>query len=115
MSVDVAENLPDLPLTKKALEFLNSAFKKDRLAMESLMAKRFLTTAAIADDEHIVVTTDKDDLNWLGALGLINGMLTYCGAERVAAQLNDDTGALEGFAKWEPPKEEDHGDPPASD
>lgn len=92
----------------KVLEYLNSIFLADPQAVHALMANRVpCTNNALYDHPHIVVGRNNVIPGYnIGALGMLNGLLTTLGLERVAMKFDDSDipngfGKFVGFVKYE--------------
>ena len=94
--------------TKKAIEMLNELFALDTEATRKLFAFDVKCNEEVADHPHFVVrTTDKTDgfEFHLSILGVINGMLTATGQQKVAG-MYEEKDVLVGFMRYKEPKKE---------
>lgn len=95
------------PRVSRATAALNEAFARDPQAMHALLTNRIPCNRALADDPFVVVEVNRvlDDAQTVGALGLVNGVLSATGQPLVAAKYSD-TGAgpirLSGFVDYVP-------------
>jgi hypothetical protein len=99
---------PDRPAqVSPAVAALNEAFARDPQAMHALLTNRIPCNRDLADDPFVVVEVNRvlDDAQTVGALGLVNGVLSATGQPLVAAKYSD-TGAgpirLLGFCDYVP-------------
>ena len=77
------------PALSKTVECLNSAFAADPNAIHALMVNRVPCNQALADHPHVVVDNPPviDGHHFsVGALGLVNGVLTANGLPRIGAK-----------------------------
>jgi len=82
-------------VTAAAIEILTDLLKQDPEATTALLRNRVQATPAVAEHPHLVV----DNLGRIGALGLINGILSRLGAPKVAMAINDAK-AITGFQPY---------------
>jgi hypothetical protein len=89
-----------------AISALNEAFKRDPAAMHALLCNRVPCNDQLVDDPHIIVEKNPvTDGYTVGAMGLINGILTSLGLSVVAAKFSDDDDPkLLGFVTYDPPE-----------
>lgn len=100
-----------------AVRMLNRAFASDPAAVCSLIWNRVPCNRALADDPHVVAGSY---LNYVkgpvvGALGLLNGLLSEMGMPPVAARFDqtmnpDGSHTLLGFQVYTPPAAEGAGE-----
>ena len=99
------------PALSKTVECLNSAFAADPNAIHALMVNRVPCNQALADHPHVVVDNPPviDGHHFsVGALGLVNGVLTANGLPRIGAKFepmpSDQEGRFKivGFADFLP-------------
>ena len=84
---------------------LNEALAADPDAINRLFAHREWCNAALADHPSIQVVSRESrwgTLTDLGVLGLINGIVTASTGERVAARVDEATGKILGFQRYDP-------------
>jgi hypothetical protein len=98
----------------KVIDSLNEAFESDPMAMTLLMRNKVECNEAFADHPTIQVAVEELDEEkfMVGALGLVNGVLTSAGLPRVAIRLSDDPDEngnckLLGFCRYEGEEEEE--------
>lgn len=80
------------------LSVLNSAVAADKVAIADILDYRVSCTESLADHPHIVVLPGHGSYA-VGALGLINGVLTSLGLPRVMAVYNE-SGELKEFVEY---------------
>jgi hypothetical protein len=93
-----------------AVDALNAAFAADPNAIHALLCNRVPCNTELADDPHVVCEPtpplgDTKETYHVGALGLINAVLTASGLPRVAAKYSDTAdeygrAALLGFVEY---------------
>lgn len=92
--------------TDDAVDYLQSCFEADPVAMHCLMVNRIPVNQALADHQHALcehVRVLPSAHYTITALGLLNGLLTHLGYGLVAGQF-DDNNKLVGFQKYNPPE-----------
>lgn len=94
---------------EEAIATLNEAFAADPAAIHALVANRVPCNAALADHPTIVVSVNKvvPETFSIGALGLLNGVMTRLTGKQVAASFSDGEDGTEvkflGFVEYTPP------------
>ena len=77
-------------LAQAAADYLNSAVQADRVAIHALRVNRVPCNEAMLDHPHVVVDYNTlSSSRAVGALGLINGLLTSLGLPRMAADFEE--------------------------
>lgn len=88
-------------ITEKFIDELNKYFKKDPNAIQTLSANYVEVNEVLADDENLPVQRNKKNLiDAVSMVGIINGLLTSIGEEKIAAMYEDGTSKLVGFCKY---------------
>lgn len=72
--------------TQTALDYLNSINAADPRALNCLLCNRVPANQALLDHPHVVVNAVRPGVETVGLLGIINGLLTSFGLDRVASQ-----------------------------
>lgn len=96
---------------RPTLDCLNAAFANDPSAIHALIVNRVPCNQALVDHPFIIVEASPVLANknyQVGALGLINGILTANGLPRVAVMFQDVPGEeqkrIVGFCEYKPPE-----------
>lgn len=90
------------PSLSKAAECLNTAFAADPNAIHALLVNRVPCSQALADHPHVVVDNPpviEGQHYSVGALGLVNGVLTANGLPRIGAKFEPMPSDQEGRFK----------------
>jgi hypothetical protein len=90
-----------------AVAALNGAFARDPQALHALLTNRIPCNLALADDPFVVVEANRviDNAWTVGALGLVNGVLSAVGRPLVGAKFSDPADGpirLLGFVDYVP-------------
>lgn len=94
---------------QQAIDCLNSAYKADPDAIHTLIAlNKTPCNQSLVDHPHIVVGKNRITDGWnVGTLGVINGVLTSMGLNRIAIKWSDEKDAdgmykFLGFCEYNP-------------
>lgn len=107
--------MPDYrqPITDAMVDILNQAFEADPGAMHALLCNCVPANQALLDMPHILVDAHTPQFKTLSMMGVINGMLSAAGLQKVAAKWSapDEEGwcVLLGFCVYEEPLNEEEG------
>lgn len=89
--------------TEQVIEYLNSIYKADPSAIHWLLINRVpCTNDNLLNHPHFIVGNNcaAEGTHTAGVLGMINGMLTSLGLEKVALSFDDTTHKCLGFVKF---------------
>lgn len=90
------------------LNCLNSAYQNDKAAIGVLLINRVPCNKKLADHKHVVCEESKVyGTYFVGALGLINGILSAAELPLVATMFDDQTNKFLGFCKYENKEEKE--------
>jgi hypothetical protein len=103
--------------TQKVVDSFNEAFKHQPAALRALLFNRVPCWFPPEDKSTLVLDSiDPDGTQWLGALGLVNGVLEALGLPRMAARWSPVPGdckgkySMTGFQVYEPAVTSEEGD-----
>lgn len=90
------------------LATLNSAYHRDPSAIHALMCNRVPCNDYLANHPHVVVQGNKAlvyEFPYVGTLGLINGILSSLGVQKVAMEWDDSVAPYKfiGFVAYKEP------------